>query len=83
MGGYDAAIEWLRTQYGATVRHDAALSVDHVDFPGQADPIGFFFQIVTRDSVMGQPLYRHLRLLEVPSRGAFEPVRLPWPPTHL
>lgn len=74
IGGYDAALTLLRTVYGATVRHDSVLGVDHIDFPGQADPIGYFFEIATRDSVMGFPLYHHLRLIDVPSSGTFSPV---------
>ncbi len=89
VGGYDEALDFLRLQRGATVRYDAVLSVHHIDFPGQADPIGYFFQVVTQDSLRGHPLYRHFRLVDVPSTGAFDPVaadlaktaapRLPFP----
>ena len=89
VGGYDEALNFLRIQRGATVRYDAVLSVHHIDFPAQADPIGYFFRVITQDSLLGHPLIRHFRLVDVPSTGAFDPVaadlaktaapRLPFP----
>ncbi len=71
VGGYDSALNYMRTNYGAVIVHDAVLNADLIQLPGREDPIGFFFTVLTTDTFRGYPLYRFFQMVEVTSVGDF------------
>ena len=71
-GGYDSALRYLRERYGAVTVRDSVLGVDYVTLPGHADPLGTFFRAVAADTLLGHPLHRFFRLLDVAAGGVFE-----------
>ena len=71
-GGYDDALNFLRTEYGAVITRDAALGIDLVAFPGQDDPIAYFFNLITTVRFRGHYLWQYFPLVEVMTQGDFE-----------
>ena len=73
IGGYQDALNHLRTNYGAVIEHDAVLDVDLISLPTVSDPIATFFRIIVADSLHGHPLIDFFRLVEIANQGAFDP----------
>jgi hypothetical protein len=71
VGGYDAVINILTSEHGAVVERDPTTGADFITFPSQADPIGYFFQVITTVKYQGYFLYQYLRLIEASTAGSF------------
>lgn len=67
--GYNDALQYLVDQYGAVVKHDPALDVDHVSFPDADEPYELLATILLNDYLDGRLLLEYFKSLELSSIG--------------